>query len=74
LGSVKPGLPGSGGVLRDFSKKPGDLRKAYETVQSRMVKLRQSLCLEASKKLAACRIERMQDLLAQFEEETFGYF
>ncbi len=62
------------GVLRDFSKKPGDLRKAYETVQSRMVKLRQSLCLEASKALAARRIERMQELLAHFEEETFGYF
>jgi hypothetical protein len=62
------------GVLRDFSKKPGDLRKAYETVQSRMLKLRQSLCLEASKKLAARRIERMQNLLAHFEEETFGYF
>ena len=62
------------GILRDFSKKPGDLRTAYETVQNRMVKLSQSLCLEASKVLAARRIKRMQELLAYFEEETFGYF
>jgi uncharacterized protein len=62
------------GVLRDFSKKPGDLRKAYEVVQSRKEKLRQSICLETSKAIAAQRLERMESLLVTFEEETFGYF
>jgi uncharacterized protein len=62
------------GVLRDFSKKPGDLRKAYEVVQSRKEKLRQSICLENSKTLAAQRLETMERLLMVFEEETFGYF
>ena len=62
------------GVLRDFSKKPGDLRKAYEVVQSRKAKLVQAICLETSKRLAARRIKRMERLLANFEEETFGYF
>jgi hypothetical protein len=62
------------GVLRDFSKKPGDLRKAYEVVQSRKEKLRQSICLESSKVIAAQRLEIMERLLVNFEEETFGYF
>ena len=62
------------GVLRDFSKKPGDLRKAYEVVQSRKEKLRRSICLESSKVMAAQRLETMERLLVTFEEETFGYF
>jgi uncharacterized protein len=62
------------GVLRDFSKKPGDLRKAFEVVQSRKEKLRKSICLESSKAIAAQRLESMERLLVTFEEETFGYF
>jgi uncharacterized protein len=62
------------GVLRDFSKKPGDLRKAYEVVQSRKEKLRQSICLGSSKGMAAQRLETMERLLVTFEEETFGFF
>jgi uncharacterized protein len=62
------------GVLRDFSKTPKDLRKAYEVVQSRKEKLRQSICLEASKIMAIQRLDEMERLLVAFEEETFGYF
>jgi uncharacterized protein len=62
------------GVLRDFAKKPGDLRKAYEVVQSRKEKLRQSICLDSSKAIAARRLETMERVLVTFEEETFGYF
>jgi uncharacterized protein len=62
------------GVLRDFSKKPGDLRKAYEIVQDRKEKLRQSICLESSRVIASRRLETMERMLAAFEEETFGYF
>jgi uncharacterized protein len=62
------------GVLRDFSKKPGDLRKAYEVVQARKEKLRQSICLESSRVIAARRLEAMERFLSTFEEETFGYF
>lgn len=62
------------GVLRDFSKKPRDLRKAYEVVQSRKEKLRQSICLESSRAAAARRLESMERLLVTFEEETFGFF
>ena len=62
------------GVLRDFSKKRGDLRKAYEVAQSRKEKLRTSICLETSKTIATQRLESMERLLVTFEEETFGYF
>jgi uncharacterized protein len=62
------------GVLRDFSKKPGDLRTAYEVVQERKEKSRKSIYLESSKVIAAQRLERMESLLKSFEEETFGYF
>jgi uncharacterized protein len=62
------------GVLRDFSKKPGDLRKAYEVVQSRKENLRKSICLELSKTIAAQRLESMERLLMTFEEESIGYY
>jgi uncharacterized protein len=62
------------GVLRDFSKKPGDLRKAYEVVQSRKGKLCQSICLGTSRAIATRRLESMERLLVTFEEETFGCF
>ncbi len=62
------------GVLRDFSKNAKDLRKAYEITRKRRAKLPDALILDASKSLAAARIQRMDDLLAAFEAETFGCF
>jgi uncharacterized protein len=62
------------GVLRDFSKKPGDLRKAYEVVQDRKLKSSRVICLDASKAIANPRLQRMESLLADFEAETFGCF
>lgn len=62
------------GVLRDFSKKPRDLRKAYETVQARKEKLKGILFFDESKAMATQRIAREERLLAEFEEESFGYF
>ncbi|MGA2821809.1 MAG: HD domain-containing protein [Anaerolineales bacterium] len=58
------------GVLRDVSKNPGDLRRAYDAVRSRKEKLRRSICLESSKAMAAQRLEIMDCLLAIFEDET----
>ncbi len=62
------------GVLRDFSKNPRDLRKAYEVVRKRRKNLPDLLCLEASKKLAADRIRQMDELLAWFERDSWGCF
>ncbi len=62
------------GVLRDFSKKPGDLRKAYEVVLDRKERLRHSICLDTSREMAVQRLERMENLLEMFVEETFSLF
>ncbi len=62
------------GILRDFSKKPSDLRKAYETTKSRRDKLPGMLCLPKSQEIARERVKIMDVMLAAFEEETFGCF
>jgi uncharacterized protein len=62
------------GVLRDFSRNPQDMRKGYQGARSHRERLPQSLVLDASKALAACRIRQMDELLAAFEEDTFGCF
>lgn len=62
------------GVLRDFSKNPRDLRRAYEVTRKRREKLPGLICLDKSKELAAQRIKQMDDLLAAFEADSFGYF
>jgi uncharacterized protein len=62
------------GVLRDFSKNPRDLRKAYETVKRRRSSLPDKLILDKSREIAALRIMRMDELLEAFEQETSGCF
>ena len=62
------------GMLRDFSKKPGDLRKAYEVALGRKENLPHSIFLEKSKVIAKQRLENMERMFAIFKEETFGYF
>jgi hypothetical protein len=62
------------GILRDFSKKPRDLRKGYETAKKRRENVPQMLILDNSKEIAAKRIEEMDNALASFETDSFGYF
>jgi uncharacterized protein len=62
------------GVLRDFSKNPQDLRKAYEVSKKRRATLPGLLRLEASKAIAAERLRQMDDLLAHFEQDSWGNF
>lgn len=62
------------GILRDFAKKPKELREAYRSVKNRREKLPQMLCLEKTKQIAQKRIEEMDTILFAFEEETNGYF
>ena len=62
------------GILRDFAKKPRDLRGAYQSVKSRRQKLPQMICLEKTKEIAQKRIQEMDVVLSAFEEETNGYF
>ncbi len=65
---------GAMGVLREFSRQPKDMRKAYENAQKRLKKLPGLLCLETSRQMAAGRVEEMKQLLASFNEESFGLF
>jgi uncharacterized protein len=62
------------GIMRDFSKNPRDLKKAYQSVRTRREILPGLLHLEKAKELAKERVKRMDALLTMFEEETFGYF
>jgi uncharacterized protein len=62
------------GVLRMFSMKSRDLRAAYETVRKRREQLPGKLCLEKSHEIAEKRLERMDKILAWFEQETRQIF
>ena len=62
------------GMLRDFSKKPGDLRKAYEVSMGRKADLPHSICLEKSKVIAKQRLENMERMFSIFKDESFGFF
>ncbi len=62
------------GVLRDFSK---ERQKPAQSLRDHAETPRQTprrLILAASKEIAAARIQRMDDLFAAFEAETFGCF
>ena len=62
------------GILRDFSKNPRDMRKAYEEVKRRRSNLPGTLYLGKAKAMAAERVKEMDEMLAQFEAELFGCF
>jgi uncharacterized protein len=65
---------GAVGILRDFSSKSRDMRKAYEATTRRRQTLPAILQLEKSKELAAPRIQQMDAFLAAFETDSFGCF
>lgn len=62
------------GTLRDFSKKPNNLRKAYETVEMRRNTLPKRLLIDKSREIAERRVRLMDELLIEFTHETFGIF
>lgn len=62
------------GVLRDVSKNPRDMRKAYQEIRRRREMVPGLLSLEKAQAIAAERVQEMDDLLARFEDETFGCF
>lgn len=62
------------GILREFSTKPRELRKAFDGVRSRRAKLESSLIFDTSRRIAEERIARMEPLLQAFQEESFGLF
>jgi uncharacterized protein len=65
---------GAIGILRDFSKTPRELRKAYQSVLKRRDQVPPLLCLPKSKELAAGHLQQMEAFLKAFEESSFGLF
>jgi uncharacterized protein len=65
---------GAVGVLRDFSKAPRDLRRAYDAARMRQVKVPGCLCLERSRALARERLTEMEALLQAFRHSSFDLF
>jgi uncharacterized protein len=62
------------GALRDFSKNPRDMRRAYDQTKQRRQSLPALLHLRVSKVIAADRLRHMDRLLRDFEAETAGAF
>ena len=65
---------GAVGVLRDISKHPRDLRKGRAASQQRRDTIPNQLVLPRSKEIARLRVQQMDALYEQFEENTFGCF
>jgi uncharacterized protein len=62
------------GIMRDVSKNPRNLRKAYQEVGRRRDKLPALLSLEKAQAIAVERVKQMNETLAEFEKESFGCF
>lgn len=62
------------GILRDVSKNPRELRKAYDAIRKRRDTLPGLLRLEKARKLGAERVKEMDRVLAQWEGESCGNF
>ncbi len=62
------------GVIRNFSTRPNELKKAYNASKARMQTVMENICLKESRNIVNNRIERMNDFFKQFDEETFGIY
>ena len=62
------------GVLRDFSKNARELRKAYTITKQRREQLPSMLSTDKAKAIAEQRVKTMDELLARFEEDSFGCY
>jgi len=65
---------GAIGIAREFSTKPRELRKAYESTLARMDKILQNTILDTSKHIVKRRIAFMQEFLSRLSEETNAIF
>ncbi len=62
------------GILREASRNPKDLRKAYNAARKRRQDLPPMLNLPRSKEVAARRVQQMDETLALFEQDSFSCF
>lgn len=61
------------GILREYACGPNDLRICYERVVARRVGIARRLSLPRAKVIAEARLASMDQMLALFEEESFGH-
>ncbi len=62
------------GVFRNFSINPRDMRKAFQETKRRRDRTLGILGLEKSRKIAADRVTRMNELLTGIRDQIFGLF
>ncbi len=62
------------GVLRDITKNPRELRRGFESAKKRREKVPTMVCLEKSRELASEHIKQIDELLSNFEKDSFGCF
>jgi len=62
------------GVIRNFSTRPNELKKAYNSSKARLQTVLDNICLKESRSIIDIRIERMTTFFNQFDEESFGIF
>lgn len=62
------------GVLRAFAAGPKDLKRCYDVAQKRLAAVRGRFTIPAAQKIAAQRIEEMQQVLDRFTEESRGNY
>jgi uncharacterized protein len=65
---------GAIGIAREFTSKPRELKKAYDSALARMEKIRRNTCLDVSKQIVSERIAFMQEFFERFIEETDALF
>lgn len=61
---------GAIGIAREFSTKPRELRKAYESAIARMEKVKQNICLDVTRQIVEERSTYMSAYLNRLAEET----
>lgn len=61
------------GMARDFAWGPNDLPKVIARIHSRIAGIRGRFTLPAAQAMAEQRIRRMEALLAELEQDSFGY-
>lgn len=62
------------GVLREFSKNPKEMKKAFVSSRNRREKLAKVVQLPKAKEIATSRIKEMDELFRAFESQSFGCY
>ena len=62
------------GVVRNFSRNPKELRKGFRVALAKRQKLPGILTFPKAREMAKKRVVEMDNLLSQFESDSWGYY